>query len=170
MAEPGRGTDRRAECGHGLGRRGGPWPGKLEQGAAQAKAGDAGPPARPVLPGALRRAAAQICSQPSPPCLAPYPRRSISVEREVSGLWRVLVLSVPLLVRGHRDRLFPHVSSLLPAGQNPCFCPSVASCDTPAGPACPSHWWGSETRGGQTLTQHCTVSQGALGTGSDVVS
>ena len=90
-----------------------PWPGKLEQGAAQAEAGDAGPPARPVLPGALRRAAAPDLQPASPPCLAPYPSPSSSVEREISGLWRVLVLSVPSLVRGHRDRLFPLVSSLL---------------------------------------------------------
>ena len=58
---------------------GGLWLGKLEQGAAQAEAGDAGPPTRLVLPGALRaEQLPQICSQPSPLCLAPYPGPGIT--------------------------------------------------------------------------------------------
>lgn len=149
---------------------GGPWPGKLEQGAVQAEAGDAGPPARPVLPGALRRAAAPDL-QPALPtlsCSLPWAQQqrgkgdlrsleSVGAQCTFAGSW----------TQG------PSVSSCLVSaapGQNPCFCPRVASCDTPAGPACPSHWWGTEARGGQTLTQSCTVSQGTLGTESDVVS
>lgn len=90
---------------------GGLWPGKLEQGAAQAEAGDAGPPTRPVLPGALRaEQLPQICSQPSPPCLAPFPgpgitrgegdRRSLEIvgaQYTFAGLW-TQVASICLLM------------------------------------------------------------------------
>ena len=82
---------------------GGLWPGKLEQGAAQAEAGDAGPPTRPVLPGALRaEQLPQICSQPSPPCLAPLPGPGITRGEGDRRSLEIVVLSIHLLVCGHR--------------------------------------------------------------------
>lgn len=58
---------------------GGPWPGKLEQGVPRRPKREmlGHPPARFSLEPCAEQLP-QICSQPSPPCLAPYPRPSIT--------------------------------------------------------------------------------------------
>ena len=170
MAEPGRGTDRRAECGHGLGRSGKAVAGQVGAGCRTGRSGRCWATCPPGSPWSLAQSSCprSAASFPTLPCSLPQPQQqrgegdlrpleSVGAQCTFAGSW----------TQG------PSVSSCLVSaapGQNPCFCPRVASCDTPAGPACPSHWWGTEARGGQTLTQSCTVSQGTLGTGSDVVS
>ncbi|CAM9611746.1 unnamed protein product [Rangifer tarandus platyrhynchus] len=77
----------------------------------------------------------QVCSQPSPPCLAPYPRPSISVERELQWTYALQGHDVgrqpwtepqpqwTYALQGHDVLLLPAISL---SGRTPCRAVTLA--------------------------------------------